>query len=147
MIAYSDYKGITAMEITTANLDKVLHTPGLKSLCVELVAKRKEVENLRKIVDSLWLEFTGVPENRSYQLEENIFRRALIDIDRILKEEGIKPLSMDMERCPFLVAQNELNLIENKILDITAKPFNLNMDLLKNRQLWLAKILEGMKYQ
>jgi hypothetical protein len=53
-----------------------------------------------------------------------------IEVDKRLKEKGIKPLDMKWEFCPALTEESKLTDIEHKIIKLTGSPFGVTVDKL-----------------
>jgi hypothetical protein len=65
-----------------------------------------------------------------WQADEGPFNNYLCEVDERLKADGIKPSTMERNRCPALVAENILCKAEGLLCEIAGKPFGLTKDML-----------------
>ncbi len=69
------------------------------------------------------------------------------ECDRVEKERGIKPKSMEKDHCPLLTLEEGQRKTERALIEHTGKPFGVSLDMLlctknglENKQKWIDLI-------
>jgi hypothetical protein len=136
------------MELTQANMMKVYKSKEVKSLVNAFLLQKTIVDVTREEVNSVYAEilqkieiFTDAfPESKRHKLErifdhdkmylskdEDAAAKIYDEADRILKQRGIKPESMEHDYCPALVAEEKLRKIEHALIDATGRNFGVTV--------------------
>jgi hypothetical protein len=65
-----------------------------------------------------------------WQADEGPFNSYLCEVDERLKADGIKPATMERDKCPALVSEHILCKAEGLLCEIAGKPFGLTRNML-----------------
>ena len=139
-------------KLTQANMKKVFESKQVKSLVNAFLMQKTLTEILKDQVAEVYSEILQKFEvfsdafadskrggkverifdykNLYLTKDEETVSKIYDEADRILKAKGIKPLSMEHDYCPALVAEEELRKIEHLLIEATGGPFGVTIESL-----------------